>query len=172
MTAALKILPPEPPAARYAPADFRDAMGRFASGIVVVTATVDDDPVGFTCQSFSSLSLMPRLVLFCASRSSQSWQRIRRSPAFTINVLAESQRAVSQQFARRSDDKFAGLEWTSGTTGAPRLAGASVHVDCHLHEVIEQGDHDIVIGRVEETAVLTGSRPLLYFRGAYDALGW
>lgn len=172
MTAVLQMLNPPPTPASYATTDFRDAMGRFASGIVVVTAIADGEPVGFTCQSFSSLSLMPRLVLFCASGASTTWRRISRCSAFTINVLAEGQRDLSQRFAQRSDDKFAGVEWWPGDTGAPRLAGASVQVDCHLHDVIAQGDHDIVIGRVETVAALEASRPLLYFRGAYDSLGW
>ncbi|MFS3129913.1 flavin reductase family protein [Nocardioides sp. Bht2] len=170
--AALHLVDPEEPAATYVETDFRDAMGRFASGIVVVTAIVDNAPVGFTCQSFSSLSLMPALVLFCASRGSTSWQRMKGAEAFSINVLGESQQDVSAQFAQRNDDKFAGRRWQPGTNGAPHLAGALVHIDCRRYDVVAQGDHDIVVGQVEHTAVRTTGRPLLYFRGTYDTLAW
>jgi 3-hydroxy-9,10-secoandrosta-1,3,5(10)-triene-9,17-dione monooxygenase reductase component len=159
-------------APQYADTTFRDAVGRFASGVVVVSALVDDEPVGLTCQSFSSLSLMPPLVLFCAGRSSASWQRIRTAESYTVNVLSESQQWVSNQMAQRRDDKFAGIDWHTGETGAPRIDGALVHIDCTPYEVVEGGDHDIVIGRVERTTVREQGRPLLYFRSSYDTLAW
>jgi 3-hydroxy-9,10-secoandrosta-1,3,5(10)-triene-9,17-dione monooxygenase reductase component len=170
MSTALRLA--ESAAPTYADVSFRDALGRFATGIVVVSALVDDEPVGFTCQSFSSLSLLPPLVLFCAGRSSASWQRIRGADSFTVNVLAESQQRVSAQMAQRSDDKFAGISWHTSETGGPRIDGALVHIDCTPHDVVAGGDHDIVLGRVERTTVRQQGRPLLYFRGSYDTLAW
>lgn len=157
---------------RYADTNFRDAVGRFASGIVVVSARVDDEPIGLTCQSFCSLSLLPPLILFCAGRSSRSWRRIRTANTFTVNVLSESQQWVSHQMAQRRDDKFAEIAWHLGETAAPRIDGALVHIDCTPHDVVDGGDHDIVIGKVERTTVREQGRPLLYFRGNYDTLTW
>lgn len=153
-------------------ADFREVMGQFASGITVITAQADTGPVGFTCQSFASLSLLPPLVLFCPSRTSSSWQAIRQVGRFTINVLEESQQQLSNAFARSGGDKFAGVEWTAGATGAPRLSGALAHIDAEIEQVVDGGDHEIAIGRVHETARRRTGRPLLYFRSAYQTMAW
>lgn len=152
--------------------DFRDVMAQFASGVTVITAQTEDGPAGFTCQSFSSLSLLPPLVLFCPARTSTSWQSMRSAGRFTINVLEESQQHVSNAFARSGTDKFAGLEWTEGVTGAPRLAGALAHIDAELETVVDGGDHEVVVGRVRETARRRTGRPLVYFRSAYQTLAW
>lgn len=153
-------------------ADFRDVMGQFASGITVITAQGEEGPVGFTCQSFSSLSLLPPLVVFCPSRTSRSWQAIRTAGSFTVNVLEESQQQLSNAFARSGGDKFAGLTWSAGATGAPRLAGALAHIDAEIDQVLDGGDHEIVVGRVLQTARRRTGRPLLYFRSAYQTLAW
>ncbi|MDP9460798.1 MAG: flavin reductase family protein, partial [Actinomycetota bacterium] len=90
----------------------RDVLGHFASGVTVVTAVTADGPIGFTCQSFSSLSLDPPLVAFAPARTSRTWPRLREIRRFCVNVLAEGQDAVSQNFARSVPDKFAGVPWT------------------------------------------------------------
>lgn len=151
------------------PAEFRDTLGRFASGITVVTAISGGVPVGLTCQSFTSVSLDPPLVLFCPSRTSRAWPLIQRTGAFCVNVLAHDQADVSDTMASRGIDKFARVAWApSAETGSPVLAGVLAHVDCTVASVQEAGDHYVVLGRVQHVSV---ERPdadgLVFFRGRY-----
>lgn len=148
-------------------AAFRAVLGHFCTGVTVVTSMDGSSPLGFACQSFSSLSLSPPLVLFCPSRSSSSWGRIRRSGHFCVNVLAEDQREVSAVFGRPGADRFAGLRWTASPNGAPVLDGVLTWVDCVIETVHGAGDHDVVIGRVTELGPQADGRPLLFYRGAY-----
>jgi 3-hydroxy-9,10-secoandrosta-1,3,5(10)-triene-9,17-dione monooxygenase reductase component len=166
---------PEPPSPMPGPSTidpraFRDVLGCFATGIVLVTGLPDGEPVGLTCQSFTSLSMDPPLVAFCPSRTSVSWRRIRATGAFGVSVLAERQRALSDLFAQRRDDKFARVDWHHGTTGAPLIDGAVAHLECEVTGVHAGGDHEIVIGRVVDLAGSADGGPLLYFRGRYATL--
>jgi 3-hydroxy-9,10-secoandrosta-1,3,5(10)-triene-9,17-dione monooxygenase reductase component len=150
---------------------FRDVLGRFATGVTVVTGLSDGSPVGLTCQSFSSVSLDPPLVMFAPARTSRSWPLIQRSGHFCVNILAADQVDVSRTMASRGADKFAGLGWApSRTTGSPVLAGTLGHVDCLISAVHESGDHYVVVGRVLDLAVTEVEDPLLYFRGAYRTI--
>ena len=148
-------------------ATFRTVLGHFCSGITVITSVDDGEPVGLTCQSFSSVSLDPPLVLFVAAKSAHSWPRIRAAGLFSANVLAEDQEALSRRFALRGIDKFAGVGWTSGPSGAPLLDDCLAYVDCEIAAVHDAGDHEIVVGRVLELAVTREAAPLLFFRGGY-----
>ncbi len=154
----------------YVAGEFREVLGQFASGVTVITAMDGEVPVGFTCQSFSSLSLEPPMVLFCPTRTSGTWQRIQHLGHFTVNVLEETQMRVSGTFAQRRDDRFDGASWTPGENGAPRIRGALAHIDAELTQVIAGGDHDIAIGRVVATARRTAGRPLLFFRSNYQTI--
>ena len=107
------------------PAAMRATLGHFASGVVVVTASGPAGPLGFTCQSFASLSLDPPLVSFSPARTSTTWPRIRAAGRFCVNVLAEDQQRYSDQFARSGADKYAGVPWRPGPSGAPDLDRAS-----------------------------------------------
>ncbi|CAM3112408.1 flavin reductase family protein [Prescottella defluvii] len=148
----------------------RDVLGHFASGVVIVTGTVSGKPVGLTCQSFSSLSINPPMVMFCPSSTSSSWGQIKASGAFCINVLEESQREVSNLFAQRRDDKFDTIDWRAGETGSPLIEGSLAHIDCTVESVFPGGDHDIVLGRVVDTERRPSGRPLLYYCGQYEIL--
>lgn len=150
---------------------FREVMGRFVSGVTVVTGIHDGEPVGLTCQAFTSVSLEPPLVLFAASRRSLSWPLIRSSGAFAVNLLAAEQSGLSQAFATRGADKFAGVDWAPGDrTGSPVISGTVGHVECRLHDVHDGGDHEVVLGLVVGLANGPTSDPLLYHRGAYARL--
>lgn len=150
---------------------FRDVLGRFASGVTVVTTMSDDEPVGMTCQSFCSVSLSPPLVLFCPSKTARAWPRIQRAGKFCINLLADGQSDVSNQMASRGADKFAGIGWTpAGHTGSPVLDGTLGHIDCTVDRVYEAGDHYIVIGKVEDLVSSSPADPLLFFEGRYGGL--
>jgi len=109
------------------PAAIRRILGPFCTGIVIVTAIADAVPVGMTCQSFSSLSLDPPLILFSASHTSTSWPRIRHAGTFAVNILADDQEALCRRFASSGADKFLDVEWSPGAAGAPLLAGCLAH---------------------------------------------
>jgi 3-hydroxy-9,10-secoandrosta-1,3,5(10)-triene-9,17-dione monooxygenase reductase component len=147
-------------------AEFRTVLGHFASGVVVVTGRTVEGPAGFTCQSFFSLSIDPPLVAFAPARTSTSWPRIAATGACGISVLADSQEALARTFAQHGTDKFAGVAWRAGVTGAPRLDGALAWLDCRIERVVEGGDHDVAVARVAAMEA-AGGRPLLFYRGGY-----
>lgn len=155
--------PPGP----VSPAVMREVLGHFVSGIVVVTATGQDGPIGFTCQSFASLSLDPPLVTFAPARSSSTWPRIRDVGAFCVNVLAADHQELSGGFARSGVDKFAGVPWRPAPSGAPILDGVSAWIDCSLWNEYDGGDHTIAIGLVRDLGADPARLPLLYYRGRY-----
>lgn len=157
-------------AARTPPIDplaLRQAAGRFLTGVTIVTTIAEDGaPRGFTANSFTSVSLDPPLVLTCIGRSSRSYRAFAIADFFAINVLAAEQKALSATFASRSEDKFAGLEWWVGSSGAPLLPGCIAQFDCALHQRIDAGDHVVLIGRVVGLNREAGA-PLGYFGGDY-----
>ncbi|WP_295658839.1 flavin reductase family protein [uncultured Nocardioides sp.] len=164
------VLPVDDPDSRARARLFREVLGRFASGVTVVTGLDGDSPAGLTCQSFTSVSLEPPLVLFCVARTSRSWPSIRRSGAFCANVLADDQAPVSEVMASRSADKFAGLSWVPGAaTGSPRIAGATAYVECSIQAVHEAGDHVVVIGRVLDLVPGAAEHGLTFHRGRYGS---
>jgi flavin reductase (DIM6/NTAB) family NADH-FMN oxidoreductase RutF len=148
----------------------REVLGHFASGVTVVTAVTDDGPTGFTCQSFSSLSLEPPLVAFAPARTSRTWPRLRSIGRFCVNVLAEGQDDVSQNFARSGQDKFAGVRWSPSAHGSPVLDGVVAWIDGELWAEYDGGDHSIVVARVLDLGADPDRRPLLFHRGAYGLL--
>lgn len=152
------------------PQAFRRILGHFCTGVVIVTALDDGEPVGMTCQSFSSLSLDPPLVMFSPAHTSTTWPRIRRAGRFAVNILAAGQETVGRRFAVSGADKFASIPWRAGAAGAPLLAGALAHIECRLVSVLPGGDHDIVIGAplaMDEDPTLD---PLLFFRSAFHRI--
>ncbi len=160
-------LPSDDPAALTDARHFRDVLGRFCTGVTVVTSMSNDEPVGMTCQSFSSVSLSPPLVLFCPAKTSRAWPLMQRAGSFCVNLLADGQDDVSNRMASKGADKFAGLSWSPSKTGAPLLDGVLGWVDCTIHAVHEAGDHYIVIGKVQELGFGDAEEPLLFFRGKY-----
>jgi len=152
------------------PQAMREVLGHFASGVTVVTAVTADGPTGFTCQSFSSLSLDPPLVAFAPSRTSTTWPRLRAAGRFCVNVLAEGQDDVSQNFARSVSDKFAGVPWSPSAHGSPVLDDVVAWIDGELWAEYDGGDHTLVVARVLDLGADPGRRPLLYHRGAYGLL--
>jgi 3-hydroxy-9,10-secoandrosta-1,3,5(10)-triene-9,17-dione monooxygenase reductase component len=158
---------PGPPLQPVDAALMREVLGHFASGIVVVTAAAPDGPAGFTCQSFSSLSLDPPLVCFAPARTSTTWPRIRPVGAFCVNVLAVDQEEYSTGFARSGVDKFAGIAWWTAPSGSPVLHGVSAWIDCGLWAEHDGGDHTIAIGLVRDLGADPDRPPLLYYRGRY-----
>lgn len=158
--------------AQAAARKFRDVLGRYCSGVTVITSMSGGEPVGMTCQSFSSVSLDPPLVMFIPAKTSRAWPVMQRAGHFCVNFLAADQAEISNVMASKGADKFAGIDWSPSKTGAPLLDGVVGYVDCTVHSVHEAGDHYVVIGRVQDMD-LTGPPdggpvdPLLYFEGSY-----
>lgn len=160
-------VPDDDPAPDESGRKFRDVLGRFCTGVTVVTSMSDGQPVGMTCQSFTSVSLDPPLVLFCPAKTSRAWPRIQRAGHFCVNLLSHDQLELSNGFAAKGSDKFAGVPWRPSATGAPLLEGVLGWVDCTIFAVHEAGDHYVVIGRVMDLGVEEAPHPLLFYRGQY-----
>ena len=149
------------------PRALRDAFGAFMTGVTVVTAhDQDGKPVGFTANSFASVSLDPPLLLVCLAKTSRNYANFTKAAGFAINVLAEGQKDISNTFARPSEDRFASVDWQAGPHGAPVFGGVSAWFDCSMHQLVDAGDHAIMIGKVEafENGQANG---LGYARGGY-----
>jgi flavin reductase (DIM6/NTAB) family NADH-FMN oxidoreductase RutF len=152
------------------PQHFRRVLGHFATGVTVITAVDGGEPVGFTCQSFQSLSLDPPLVSVAPQRTSTTWPRIRRAGRFCANILVEGQEELGRRFARTGTDKFAGVRWTTSPSGCPVLDDALAWVDCELLREVDAGDHLLVLASVLDLAVLSDAPPLLFFGGRFASL--
>ncbi len=150
-------------------ADFRRVLGNFPTGVTVVTAMTDSGAVGLTIGSFTSVSLEPPLVLFCPERGSGAWAQMSATKRFCVNVLGADQADIGGVFARKSQDRFAGVNWSRRVTGAPVLDGSIAWIDCVLHAVHDGGDHHIVVGLVKALATENDHKPLLFFRGQYGS---
>jgi 3-hydroxy-9,10-secoandrosta-1,3,5(10)-triene-9,17-dione monooxygenase reductase component len=150
--------------------DLRRVMGHFPSGIIVVAAMHGGDPVGFTCQSFASLSLKPPLALFAAAKTSTTFPRIRAAGTFVANILAEDQSQIARRFAVSGENKFVDVHWSRGRLGAPIIDGALAWVGCRLVTEHEAGDHFLVIGQVAEIGHAPEGRPLTFFQGRFSTL--
>lgn len=156
------------------PALFRRVMGRFATGITVVTVRDGDRLHGITVSAFCSVSLDPPLSLICIDRTAHAHDLIARAGAWAINVLGEGQRALSEHFAQRWDgsvNPFAEIEYHPGpATGAPLIDGCIAWAECRLASALDGGDHTIYLGRVVAGRVTSAEPPLLYFASRYGRL--
>lgn len=145
----------------------RDAFGTFMTGVTVVTTMdANGQPIGFTANSFSSVSLDPALLLVSIAKSSANYALFTAGKGFAINILSEGQKEVSNIFARPVADRFSTVRWMKGPHGAPVLDGVAAWFDCSLHQVVDAGDHAILIGHVQgfEASARAG---LGYYRGSY-----
>ena len=152
----------------FDPRSFRQALGCFATGITVVTSVgLDGEYLGFTANSFNSVSLDPPLVLFSLDRGAYSLKAFEAAGVFAINILREDQEAVSIAFARALSSKWEGVRTEIWQTGSPILVDALASFDCETTSMHDGGDHVIFVGRVLRLRAGVDGRPLLYFRGAY-----
>jgi flavin reductase (DIM6/NTAB) family NADH-FMN oxidoreductase RutF len=149
------------------PRDFRNALGTFATGVTIITAAgADGKPYGLTCNSFASVSLNPPLVLWSLVLYSSSFSVFQNAGHFAVNVLGASQQALANRFAKSSEDKFAGVEWTPGVGNAPLLKDSVANFQCRAVNRYYGGDHVIFLGAVEAYAY-NRDEPLLFARGGY-----
>jgi flavin reductase (DIM6/NTAB) family NADH-FMN oxidoreductase RutF len=140
---------------------FRDALSRFASGVVVVTCQAPDGPVGFTVSAFSSVSLEPPLVLVCVAKTASAYDAIMKTSSFGISVLEAAQATLATQFARQGIDRFAGVALRPDTR-VPLIEGAIATLECVRSAVHDAGDHTILVGAVTSARSAPGS-PLLHY---------
>jgi 3-hydroxy-9,10-secoandrosta-1,3,5(10)-triene-9,17-dione monooxygenase reductase component len=151
-------------------AAMRHALSHFGSGLTIVTGLSSAGPLGFTCQSFFSLSLNPALVSFAPSRASTTWPAIRPLHSFAINILADHQAEHSNAFSRSGTDKFTGVAWRQSDFGAPHLAEALATLDCRVWAEYDGGDHTIVAAEVLDFHVGDESGPLLFYKSGYASV--
>ncbi len=151
-------------------AHFRQLLGRFATGVTVLTVRgADGQPAGMTASSLASVSLEPPLLSVCVDHEAELHARIVAAPEFVVNILESAQEALARRFADPHDDRFDGVGYHPGPDGQIFLDGVLAHIECERFATYPGGDHTIVIGRV--IAGDTGDgHPLLYYRGGYAAL--
>ncbi len=150
---------------------YRSALGHFATGVAVVSGLADDAaPCGVTINSFTSVSLDPRIILFSLIRGAPSLECFAQSRPFAISVLSEFQAGVSRHFATRASDKWRGVEQLLSPRGCPIVAGTLAAFGGVVESAREVGDHVVVFGLVEHVEVFRAGEPLLFFRGQYGGI--
>lgn len=152
------------------PAQFRRVMATYPTGITVLTATHQGQPVGMSANSFTSVSLDPPLVLFCAAYSSSTWPQIEAAGHFVVNVMPATAEDLAAQFASKGIDRFEGIDFATGVSGGPVLAAARSYLECEIDAIHEAGDHAVVIGRVVAMGERDEQPPLIFYRSEYRRL--
>jgi flavin reductase (DIM6/NTAB) family NADH-FMN oxidoreductase RutF len=152
------------------PSQFRQLLGRFATGVAVLTVTTPQrHPLGMTANSVSSVSLHPPLLSVCVDREAEMHDAILQARQFVVNILSSPQEALARRFADQHEDRFDGIGYRLSPEGLVLLDGALAHIECVRQAEHPTGDHTIVVGRVVGGSTADG-RPLLYYRGGYAAL--
>jgi 3-hydroxy-9,10-secoandrosta-1,3,5(10)-triene-9,17-dione monooxygenase reductase component len=148
---------------------FRKVLGHLPTGVSVVTANTSEGPVGMSSNSVTSVSLDPPLILFCPAKTSTTWPKIQQSGSFCVNVFAAHHEETSRRFSLVGVDRFAGVSWHERRTG-PALDDAIAWIECTIDAVHDAGDHQIVVGAVQQLEVREGEvEPLVFFRGQYGS---
>jgi 3-hydroxy-9,10-secoandrosta-1,3,5(10)-triene-9,17-dione monooxygenase reductase component len=156
------------PAGRPDPRYFRNVIGSFATGIAIVTTSVDGEHYGMTVNSLTSVSLDPCMLLVCPRRGSTTGDAIQKRGEFAVNILADTQRELSNRFVNAMAHRFSDLDLEFSDGGMPLLPGAVAHICCRVAAVHPAGDHDIVLGEVLACGDGEG-RPLVFHKGAFGA---
>jgi len=153
--------------------NLRQAMGRFATGVTIVTTTNGDEINGMTANALTSVSLEPPLVLVCIDRDNYTSKIISESKIFALNILGADQQELSDLFARPGSGKAESLKdlhTSTAVTGAPLIKGCPAYLDCRVTDIYAQGDHNIFIGEVVKAEVDNDNPPLLFWNGGYRRL--
>jgi 3-hydroxy-9,10-secoandrosta-1,3,5(10)-triene-9,17-dione monooxygenase reductase component len=149
---------------------FREVMGRYTTGVAIVTASWQGKPHGLAVNSLTSVSLDPPLVLFCPDKNSDTWPAIRDAGSFGVNILSSGQAQMCRQFSRKGADRFADVSYTRSSRGCPVLAETLAYLECEIEQVIEAGDHYVTIGRVVEMGMDPDLHPLAFHQGRFHRL--
>ncbi|WP_369060319.1 flavin reductase family protein [Caulobacter sp. 73W] len=146
----------------------RDAFGCFTTGVTVVTALCPEGrKLGFTVNSFASVSLDPPLALICVDLNSFSLQGLEASGAFVVNVLHADQQALARQFVQRDDDRFAGVGLETWGTGAPIIDDCMANFECRISQAFDAGDHRVIVGEILRVRFDPAHEPLVYLQGRF-----
>jgi flavin reductase (DIM6/NTAB) family NADH-FMN oxidoreductase RutF len=160
--------PTQPVAPSFSKSEFRAALSMFATGVTIVTARTDSGVlVGLTANSFNSVSLAPPLVLWSLGQSASTMAAFRTGSHYAINILSAGQQDLAKQFATPGVDRFAGVPFTLGASGAPLIDGAAATFECFNRSRYEEGDHVIFVGEVEACSHQAEASPLLYHGGKF-----
>jgi len=154
--------------------EFRDVMGRFATGVTIVTTRLGDDLHGMTANAVTAVSLDPPLVLVCIDRSADSHDIVEASGVFALSILGRGQYALSRQFAVKGGPaahRLDGVPHHTRATGAPIVDGSLAYLDCRIVGRYPGGDHTIFVGEVVDAGRLDGGEPLVFYEGRYGGLG-
>lgn len=148
---------------------FRQTLAQFATGVAVVISGNGALVHGMTVNSFTSVSLVPPLILFCADNRADTFQAILIARRFTVSILSDEQEDLSRRFAviGPQHELFAQTPWQPGIDAIPYLTESLAYLDCAVHDIIPAGDHHIIIGQVDKLALLKSGRPLLYYQSDY-----
>lgn len=154
---------------------FRDVLGRFTTGVVLVTAQTEVGFAGMAANSFTSVSLAPPLIALCAAHNSTTWPAIRAAGGFAVTILREDHEEVCRTFATRGADRFAGRDWVRTPAGHPLLADGLGWLDCTIEQIHPAGDHELVIARAAEWSTTdagdtASGGPLVFHSGRYARL--
>ena len=146
---------------------WRDAMGGFLTGVTIVTTQAEGGrPTGSAVNAFCALSMNPRLLLVCMDRDSRTLAALRRAGTFCVNILSANQADIVRRFAsKEAGDRFAGVPFARRPSGDPVLLDSAAWFDCEVHDLFEGGDHEIVVGRVNDLYADRDADPLAYHRG-------
>lgn len=151
--------------------EFRNALGRFATGVCVITANPDGHaPFGMTVNSFASVSLDPPLVLWSLQNNSECYPAFELASGFTVNILAHDQQALSNLYAKKGDHALRDDHYRLGRNGHPILLGALTCFECSTHAWHEGGDHKILVGKVEDVIDRPTGKPLVFYSGSYGEI--
>lgn len=149
---------------------FRDSLGSFSTGVALVAAEGPAGRIGMVVNSFTSVSLDPPLISFCAMRRSDSWSKIRESGTFSVSVLSHEHEDVARKFVNRATDRFETSDWVRTPFGNPALSDALAWFDTTIESISDAGDHELIIGRVGACARPVNAQPLVFFNGKYARL--
>lgn len=148
----------------------RQAFGTYATGVTIITCLHEGGPVGFTANSFTTVSLEPPLILFCIGRSRESFEAIQAAPTFCINVLSSSQKALSSRFAKSGPAKWEGVDYLPDASGNPTFSDAAAVFACKRSSIIDAGDHALILGEVFNYWHRVDATPLVYCRSDYYSI--
>ncbi|MEU3509697.1 flavin reductase family protein [Streptomyces longwoodensis] len=153
-----------------APQQLRQAFGCFPSGVTALCAYRDGEPIGLAASSFTSVSMEPPLVSVCLQHTSTTWPKLREQPRLGLSVLAEGQDEICARLARKEGDRFAGTEWFASESGSVFVEGATLWLDCTIHEEVTSGDHDIVLLRIQGLSAVPDTSPLVFHASRFRRL--
>ena len=153
--------------------EFRGTLGRYATGVTIVTTLDGKTDHGMTVNAFASVSLDPPLVLLCCDKKAESYEFLKQSKVFAVNILSDGQKQISVNFSKHElkPIRFQNLKIRREVTGAAVIQDATAFIDCRVVAIHNAGDHEIFVGQVEKLGYKEGFDPLLFYAGKYRKIG-